>query len=420
MGVRDRLAHAWNAFTNPEEETPDPFGPGGYSYYGGRPDRPRASTSNERSILASIFTRLAIDVSSVDIRHVRTDEEGRYEEDIDSGLNNCLQVEANLDQAATAFKLDYAFSLFDKGVVAIVPTDTTINPKVTGSYDIQTMRVGYITAWWAEDVRCNLWNQKKQIRQEITLPKRTVAIVENPFYAVMNEPNSTLKRLIRKLNLLDVVDDALSSGKLDLILQLPYTIKSEARREQAQQRLAEIEFQLKGSKHGIAYTDRTEKITQLNRPVENNLLKQIEVLFDQLYRELGLTPEIMNGTADEATMLNYNTRTVDPIVRALQEAMKRTFITKTGRSQRQSILYFRDPFKLVPVSQMAEIADKLTRNEVVSSNEVRQGIGLKPSKDPKADELRNSNMPETPPAPTESAPPPVPPISEGDSQNGSS
>jgi hypothetical protein len=359
----------------------------------------RLTLSNERSIISSIYTRLSIDVAAVDIRHVRLDENDRYVEDIDSGLNNCLKVEANLDQAARAFRQDIAMTLFDKGVAALVPVDTTLNPNLTGGYDILTMRVGEIVAWMPSKVRVSVYNEATGRREEINLDKKMVAIVENPLYSVMNEPNSTLQRLIRKLNLLDAVDEQSSSGKLDMIIQLPYVIKSEARRQQAEQRRADIEFQLKSSKYGIAYTDGTEKITQLNRPVENNLLKQVEYLMAMLYGQLGLTEEVMNGTANEAAMLNYINRTIEPVLGAISEAMKRSFLTKTARSQKQSIEYFRDPFKLVPMSDLAEMADKFTRNEIVTSNEFRGFIGMKPSADPKADQLVNSNMPQ--PAPVD-------------------
>ena len=390
-----KLKHAWNAFVNedPEEGVRAwENGGGGYSI---RPDRIRLHIGNERSIISAIYTRLAIDVASTSIRHIRTDDDGRYKEDIDSGLNNCLTLEANIDQAARAFRQDIAMSLFDAGVIAVVPVDTTLNPMTTGGYDVLTMRVGTITQWFPKKVRVNAYNEINGKREEVTLDKKFVAVIENPLYTVMNEPNSTLQRLIRKLNLLDAVDEASSSGKLDIIIQLPYVIKSEARRQQAEQRRKDIEFQLKGSQYGIAYTDGTEKITQLNRPAENNLLKQVEYLMELLYSQLGLTPEVMNGTADEAAMLNYYSRTIDPLLEAITEGMKRTFLTKTARSQGQSIDYFKDPFKLVPISQIAEIADKFTRNEIVSSNEMRQAIGMKPAKDPKADELRNSNMPQS-------------------------
>lgn len=393
MGVlTDRIKHAWNAFLNadPSEERL-------YSSniaYGGRPDRPRFTITNERSIISSIYTRLSIDISSVEIRHVRTDESGRYLDDIPSGLNRCLTLEANIDQAARAFRQDIALTILDKGVAAIVPVDTTLDPTKSGAFDIKTMRVGEIKAWFPQHVRVSVYNEKIGRREEITLHKRFVAIVENPLYSVMNEPNSTLQRLIRKLNLLDAVDEQTSSGKLDLIIQLPYVIKSEARRQQAEQRRQDIEFQLKGSQYGIAYTDGTEKVTQLNRPSENNLLKQVEYLTGMLYSQLGLTEAVMDGTADEKAMLNYNNRTVEPIVTAIVESMRRAFLTQTARSQRQDIGYFRNPFKLVPVEDIAEIADKFTRNEILTSNEIRQVIGFKPSTDPDADKLRNANMPE--------------------------
>lgn len=417
MAIFSRLAHAWNAFKN-EEKTLQPLSVAGGTSYSTRPDRMRMRWSNERSIISSIFTRLSIDVASVDVRHARLDQDDRYLEDVDSGLNNCLTVEANMDQAARHFRQDIAMTLFDKGVAALVPVDTTIDPSVSGSFDIKTLRVGEIVSWMPQHVRVRVYNEKKGLREDITLEKRFVAIVENPLYSVMNEPNSTLQRLITKLNLLDVVDEQSSSGRLDVIIQLPYVIKSEARRQQAEQRRTDIEFQLRGSKYGIAYTDGTEKITQLNRPAENNLLKQIEYLTEMLYGQLGLTVDIMNGTADEKTMINYNIRTIKPIVDAIVEAMRRTFLTKTARSQKQTILYFNDPFKLVPLSEFAEIADKLSRNEVLSANEIRQSIGIKPSKDPKADELRNSNMPDPTPAPSEPIQTPQV-VKEENSQNGS-
>lgn len=411
--IGSKLKHAWNAFTS--QDSVEPFGPyGGDFAYGRRPDRVRLTFSNERSIISSIYTRLSIDVAGVNIRHVRLDENDRYIQDIDSGLNNCLTVEANLDQAARAFRQDIALTLFDKGVAAIVPVDTTIDPVRSGSFDIQTMRVGEVKEWHSRSVKVSVYNVAKGRREDITLDKKIVAIVENPLYSVMNEPNSTLQRLIRKLNMLDAVDEASSSGKLDLIIQLPYVIKSESRRQQAEQRRKDIEFQLKGSQYGIAYTDGTEKITQLNRPAENNLLTQVEFLTKMLYGQLGLTAAVMDGTADEKAMLNYNNRTIEPILTAITEAMLRTFLTKTARSQKQSIKFFRDPFKLVPINDIADIADKFTRNEILSSNELRSIIGFKPSTDPKADELRNSNMP----APSEPGTSPKP-NEEGDSQNGS-
>lgn len=391
MSMLDRLKHSWNAFVDQEESNRIHSMDFGASY-GIRPDRIRLRISNERSIISSIYTRLSIDVAAVDIRHVRLDQDGRYKEDIDSGLHNCLTIEANIDQAARAFRQDAAMTLFDQGVIAIVPVDTSLSPETSGGFDILTVRIGSVVHWFPRHVRISLYNDQTGRREEVTLEKRAVALVENPLYSVMNEPNSTLQRLIRKLNLLDSVDEQSSSGKLDMIIQLPYVIKSESRRQAAEQRRKDIEFQLKGSQYGIAYTDGTEKITQLNRPAENNLLKQVEYLTEMLYGQLGLTAEVMNGTADEAAMLNYNNRTIEPVLGALTEAMKRRFLTKTARTQLQSIEYFRDPFKLVPMKDLAELADKFTRNEIVTSNEFRQFIGMRPSSDPKANELRNSNM----------------------------
>ena len=400
MGFRDRMAHAWNAFvdndTNGSDYQLQYSGTFGASY-GLRPDRPRVRISGEGSIITAIYTRLGVDVASVFIRHIRRDENGRYLEQVNSGLNECLTIEANLDQAGTAFRQDMAMSLFDKGVIAIVPVDTTISPRYTGGYDIRTLRVGEVVGWFPEHVRVKLWNQKKGLHEELVLPKRIVAIVENPLYAVMNEQNSILQRLIRKLQLLDQVDEVSASGKLDLIVQLPYVIKTEERREQAKQRQSDIEEQMARNKYGIVYTDGAEKITQLNRPSENNMLKQIEYLTEQLYNQLGLTKSVFDGTADEATMLNYYNRTIEPVLRAITEALNRTFVTKTARTQGQSIDFMRDPFKLVPISQLAEIADKFTRNEILSSNEVRGIIGYRPvMDDPKADQLINSNMPQAP------------------------
>jgi len=395
MGIRDQLKHAWNAFldNDPTDEYAAPtLGSFGQSY-GLRPDRNRMRVSNDGSIITSIYTRLGVDVASVYIRHIRRDGNKRYLEDVDSGLNECLTVEANLDQAATQFRQDIAMTLFDKGVIAIVPVDTSINPKYTGGYDIKTLRVGEIVGWFPEHVRVKLWNQKMGRHDELVLPKRVVAIVENPLYAVMNEPNGILQRLIRKLQLLDKLDEAAGSGKLDLIIGLPYQLKTEEKKKQAAERRSQIEQQLSGSQYGIAYTDQAEKITQLNRPVENNMLKQIEYLTEQLYNQLGLTKSVFDGTADEATMLNYYNRTVEPVLRAICEALNRSFVTKTARSQGQMIDFARDPFKLVPISQLAEIADKFTRNEILSSNEFRGIIGYKPADDPKADKLINSNMP---------------------------
>lgn len=394
MAIRDRLKHAWNAFLDQTLEDRLTYHNAGAVSMNSRQDRPRMNYFNERSIIASIYTRLSIDVAAVAIRHVKLDADERYLEDVDSGLNECLKVEANLDQGASHFLQDVAQSMFNQGCIAIVPVDTTLNPNLTGGYDVKTMRVGEIVGWLPYHVRVRVYNEKKGMREEITLDKKFVAIVENPLYAVMNEPNSTLQRLIRKLALLDTTDEQQSSGKLDIIIQLPYVIKSEARRTQAEQRRKDVEHQLKEGKYGIAYTDGTEKITQLNRPAENKLLEQIKDLKDQLYAELGLTPDVMNGTADEKTMINYYNRTIEPILRAITQAMKRTFLTKTARTQGQSIEAFRDPFKLITMEELAEVADKFTRNEILSANEIRQGIGIKPSKDPKADKLVNSNMPQ--------------------------
>lgn len=389
--LKSSLQHAWNVFTT--DQTPGYPYNGGFNY-GGRPDRTRMAFGNERSIIGSIITRVAIDVSEVPIRHVRLDDEERYAEDIKSGLNECLKVEANIDQGGRHFRQDVAQTVLEKGVAAIVPIETTVNPLASGGYDIRSLRVGEIIAWYPEHVRVLLYNQRTGMREEITLPKSFVAVVENPLYTVMNEPNSTYQRLVRKLNLLDGVDEQVASGKLDMFIQLPYVIKSEARRAQAEQRRKDIEFQLRGSQYGIAYIDGTEKITQLNRPAENNLLKQIEYLTALLYNQLGLTEAVMNGTADEAAMNNYFARTIDPLLDAISEAMARTFLTKTARSQGQSVQWYRNPFKLVAMENIAEIADKFTRNEIASSNDMRQAIGWKPSKDPKADQLRNSNMPQ--------------------------
>lgn len=393
MPFVDRIKHAWNAFVGLQARNDFDYGHGPM-FYGPRPDRVRMLFGNERSIISSIYTRLGLDAAAIDIFHVRLDDKKRYSGDVDSGLNNCLTVEANIDQAARAFRQDVIMTLFDRGVVAVVPVDTTVNPNASGSFDIKTMRVGHITGWHPQEIRVEVWNEKEGLRQEVTLDKKFVAVVENPLSQVMNEPNSTLQRLIRKLNLLDSMDEQVSSGKLDMIIQLPYVIKSEARRVDANRRRTEIEQQLRGSQYGIAYTDGTEKITQLNRPVENNLLKQVEWLTDKLYAELGLTPEVMNGTADEPTMKNYHNRTIEPIIAAIVEEMRRKFLTKTARSQGQSIMAFRDPFKLVPIGEIAEIADKFSRNEVLTSNELRQFMGIKPSSDPKADQLVNSNMPQ--------------------------
>lgn len=386
MGIFDVLRHSWDVFRNRE---PTYYNIGSSSPY--RPDRIRTFIRNEQSIVTSIYTRIALDVASINIRHCRVDENSRFKEYISSGLDNCLNLEANLDQTGRAFKQDIVESMFDEGTVAIVPVDTTMDPTVTGSYDIQTMRTGKILEWYPEHVKVQLYNQKTGHREELILPKRIVGIIENPMYSIINEPNSTMQRLIRKLTLLDRVDETTSSGKLDMIIQLPYVIKSDSRRKEAEKRKKDIEEQLKGP-YGIAYVDGTEKIIQLNRPVENNLMKQVEYLRNELYSQLGITQEVLNGTADEQTMLNYNSRTIEPIVSAITDEMTRKFLTKTARSQSQTIMFFRDPFRLVPVNNIAEIADKFTRNEILTSNEIRGVIGFKPSDDPKADKLINSNL----------------------------
>lgn len=409
MGLKDRIVHAWNALKSEEDKIlrrqPLPVNGG---HLGMQMHRTRLSYSNDKNIVTSVINRIAIDVASIDIRHVMVDDDERYIGRKKSGLDNCLSLEANVDQNALAFKIDGVMSMLDKGTVALVPVDTDVDPEGTNGFSIETMRVGEIVAWYPRHVRVRLWDDREEvggIHREVTLPKKRVAIVENPLYAVMNEPNSTLQRLIRKLNLLDNVEDTAASGKIDLLIQLPYVVKSEARRQQAEQRMKDIEVQLSGSKYGVAYTDGTEKVVQLNRAVENNLLTSIEYLTKMLYGQLGITEEVMNGTADEATMLNYWNRTIEPILTALQLEIKRSFLSKTARTQGQSVMYFRDPFKLVPIGQVAEIADKFTRNEIVSANEFRGFIGMKPSTDPKADELRNSNVPQPAPGPV---PEPVP------------
>lgn len=387
--IASRFKKSWNAFFS-RDPTKDFINVGdAYSY---RPDRPRFTRGNERSIVTSVYNRIALDVASITIQHVRLDENGRYIKTIDSHFNNCLNLEANLDQTGRAFIQDVVMSMFDEGCVAIVPTDTTANPELTESYDIDSMRTGKILEWYPRHVKVRLYNERTGKKQDIRLAKSAVAIVENPLFAVINEPNSTMRRLVRKLNLLDEIDNQSASGKLDLIIQLPYMVKSESKKQYAEQRRKDIEEQLTGTKYGIAYTDATERITQLNRPIENNLMKQIEYLTSMLYSQLGLTQEIMNGSADEKAMLNYSNRTVEPIISAIVDEMKRKFLSKTARSQRQSIMFFRDPFRLVPVSDLAEIADKFTRNEIMTSNEIRQIIGMKPADDPKADQLRNSNI----------------------------
>lgn len=389
LNLMSRLKHSWNAFMNNRDPTSThrDVGPG-YSY---RPDRPRLTRGNERSIVTSIYNRIALDVSSININHCQIDKNGRFKESINSSLNTCLNLEANIDQTGRSFMQDVVMSMLDEGCVAIVPVDTFLDPSETTSYDILSMRTGKIINWYPKHVRVRVYNENTGNQEDITVPKSTVAIIENPLYAVINEPNSTMQRLIRKLNILDVIDEQSGSGKLDLIIQLPYVIKSEARRKEADKRRSQIEDQLRGP-YGIAYTDGTEKIVQLNRPIDNNLMKQIEYLTTMLYSQLGITQSILDGTADEQTMLNYHSRTIEPIVSAIVDEMKRKFLTKTARSQSQTIMFSRDPFKLVPINHIAEIADKFTRNEIMSSNEIRQTIGMKPSDDPKADELRNSNL----------------------------
>lgn len=388
LTIGSRLKHAWTAFMN-RDPTADyrDTGPG----YSTRPDRTRLTRGNERSIVTSIYNRIAIDVAAINVNHCRIDENDRFVENISSSLNTCLNLEANIDQTGRAFMQDVVMSLLDEGCVAIVPVETTIDPSISSSYDILSMRTGKILEWKPKHIRVRVYNEQTGQREDITVPKKNVAIIENPLYAVMNEPNSTMQRLIRKLNLLDAVDEQSGSGKLDMIIQLPYVIKSEARRKQADKRIKDIEDQLKGP-YGIAYTDGTEKIVQLNRPIENNLMKQIEYLTNMLYSQLGITQTVLDGTADEQTMLNYHSRTIEPIISAIVDEMKRKFLTKTARTQMQTIKFFRDPFRLVPVGNIAEIADKFTRNEILTSNEIRQIIGMKPSDDPKADQLINSNL----------------------------
>ena len=389
LSVGSRFKNAWNAFRNREPTKVFQDIGYGYSY---RPDRFHLTRGNERSIVTSVYNRIALDVAAIDIRHVQLDVEGRFCDVVQSGLNNCLSTEANLDQTGRAFIQDAVMSMMDEGCIAIVPVDTDDDPDDTTGYQILSMRVGRIRDWYPKHIRVELYNEETGRKQDIVVPKSTVAIVENPLYAVINEPNSTMQRLIRKLNLLDAVDEQSSSGKLDLIIQLPYVIKTEARRKQAEKRRKDIEQQLAGSKYGIAYTDGTERITQLNRSLENNLMKQIEYLTSMLYSQLGITQSVLDGTADESTMLNYNNRSVEPCASALTDELYRKFLTTSQREKMESISFFRDPFKLVPVSQIAEIADKFTRNEILTSNEIRQVIGMKPSKDPKADELRNKNL----------------------------
>ena len=400
--IRERIKKAWNAFSAEEKnvhrrpsDTAMEFGSASYGMSSINTRR-RLTYSNEASLMASIVNRIGIDIATITMQHVRVNENKQFVEELKTGLNDCLTVEANIDQAAQAFRLDLAMTLCDKGVVAVVPVDTDDDPNDTASVDIKTMRVGEITAWYPQHVKVLLYDERDGQKKEVTLRKRNVAIIENPLYSVMNEPNSTLKRLIRKLNLLDAIDEQSGSGKLDMIIQLPYVIKTEAKQQQAQQRAKDIEVQLKGSQYGIAYTDGTERITQLNRPVENKLLTQIEFLTEMLYGQLGLTKAVFDGTASEQEMLNYHNRTIEPMLQAITEAFKRAFISKTGRSQGQSVEFYRDPFKLVSMTGFAEIADKFGRNEIMSPNEIRSGMGLKPSNDPKADALKNRNMPGNP------------------------
>lgn len=388
FNIIDRIKHGWNAFRN-KDPTPGWNIGTGYSV---RPDRPRFGRGNERSIATSIYNRIALDVAAISIRHVRLDEQGKYSSDIDSGLNECLCTSANIDQTGRAFIQDIVMSMLDEGCVAIVPVDTSFDPLSSGTFDINSLRTGKILDWYPEYVRVRVYNEKSGNKEDVLLPKKLVGIIENPLYAVCNEPNSTFSRLTRKLVLLDGIDEQSGSGKLDLVIQLPYVIKSEARKQQAEMRRKDIEDQLSNSKYGVAYTDGTEHITQLNRPIENKLMKQIEYLTQLFYSQLGVTQSVMDGTADERVTLNYYNRTIEPIVSAIADEMKRKFLTKTARSRGQSIMCFRDPLKLVPVNDLAEIADKLTRNEIISSNEVRQAIGMKPSDDPKADKLVNSNI----------------------------
>ena len=414
--IASRFKSAWNAFVNNRDPTSQFYREGYSQYY--RPDRPRFSRGNERTIVTSVYNRIALDVAAINVNHCKLDENGRFSEIIESKLNECLNLGANLDQTGRSFIQDVVMSMLDEGCVAIIPTDTTRNPNITDSYDILSVRTGKILEWYPNRVKVHVYNERTGKKEDIIVSKSNVAIVENPLYAVINEPNSTMQRLINKLRLLDGIDEQSGSGKLDLIIQLPYIIKSEARRQQAEDRRKDIEMQLSGSKYGIAYTDGTERITQLNRPLENNLMKQIEYLTSMLYSQLGITQAIMDGTADEKTMLNYYDRTIEPIISAIVDEMKRKFLSKTARSQSQTIMYFRNPFKLVPVNDLAEIADKFTRNEIMTSNEIRQVIGMKPADDPKADRLVNSNLNQ--PEETQASPAAATKESEegGENQNG--
>lgn len=419
--VTDRLAHAWNALMDRQlpDDQPGAFSMMGstMSSYGTRPDRVRGRVSNERSIIASIYNRLSVDFSAYELNHIQRDDQGRFKAVVNSDLNSCFTMKSNVDQGARAFKQDLALSLFEEGDIAVVPIDTTYNPNDTEAYDVQTMRIGKIVKWYPHHVKVNVYNDRTGRREELVMDKDVAVVVPNPFFTTMNEPNSTLQRLIRKLNQLDHIDEVSSSGRLDIIVQLPYGIKTETMREKAEQRRKEMEFQLKGAQHGVAYMDGTEKITQLNRPVENNLLKQVEMLMAKLYEELGLTPEVMNGTADEAAMTNYYTRTIEPIWDAVVQPMRANFLTKTARTQGKTIHYYRDLFKFVTIENFAVAADKLSRNEILSSNELRGILGFKPSDDPKADKLLNSNMP-APPGQVSSEDPPSDPNLDQDNQEG--
>lgn len=394
MAIKTRIKHAWNAFADETLLRPMSSGLGPSTSGRNNPQRSRRSYNNERTMVASVYTRIGVDCSMITIRHVQLDDQARYTQDVDSELNKCLTLEPNLDQGPTAFRLDAVTSLFDIGFVALVPVETSMNPNFGNGFDVLELRVGEIVNWYPKHVRVRVYNQESGKNEEVTLPKDKVAIVYNPFYAVMNEPNSTLQRLVRKLSLLDAVDEQSSSGKLDIMIQLPYVIKNDTKKAMAEERRTAIEDQLKGSQYGIAYIDGTEKVTQLNRPAENNLLKQVEYLTNLLYSQLGITPGIMDGTADEAAMINYYNRTIEPLITAFVEAMRRSFLGQGAIERKETIAFFQDPFKLIPLSQLAEIVDKLTRNEVLSSNEVRGILGFKPSTDPKADQLVNSNMPQ--------------------------
>lgn len=405
MALLDRFKNGWNAFTAYDNASTSSFSGSYAGSYGGRPDRPSNTQVMDRSIITSVYNRLSIDTANVPIKHVRLDDRGRYISDVDSGLHNCITLEANIDQAATYFRQDLVWQMLNHGVVAVVPVDVDVNPDVTSSFDIRTMRVGKVTEWYPDKVRVNLFNEKTGQFQDVVVSKKYTAIIENPFYSIMNARNSTFQRLLRKISLIDGVDEATSSGKLDLIIQLPHTIKSESRRIAADKRVKDIETQLRSSNYGVAYLESTEKVTQLNRPVENNLLKQIEYLTNELYNQLGITKEVLAGSATEAVMTNYYNRTIEPILTAIAEEFKRKFLTKTARTQGQSIEFYRDPFKLVAIGSVADLADKLTRNEILSSNEVRGIIGYHPVDTEAADELRNKNMP-------------LPPIEEDPYQNG--